>query len=72
MGDWARSGLYAGAAAFLYGTALYGLNSNNTLLTRTSSAALLGLSLASPIDAFFGASGQSKHASEAPQKEARK
>lgn len=72
LGDWARGGIYAGAAALLYGSALYGLSSNDSTLARTSSYALLGLSLVSPLDAFLMAASRADAEAEDPRKEARK
>jgi LysM repeat protein len=72
VGDWGRGGLYAGAAAVLYGAALYGLNSDNAPLTRASSYALMGISLVSPLDAFLSAQSRTSGEPEEPRKEARK
>ena len=72
LGDWGRGGLYAGTAVLLFGTGLYGLNHQNAPLARTSSYALMALSLLSPLDAFFSATSRTDAESEARLKEARK
>lgn len=53
-GDWTRSALFAGAALALYGTGRYAMTMNDAALSRASGIALLGVSLAAPIDAYFG------------------
>ncbi|MNL39827.1 hypothetical protein D3C87_1621350 [compost metagenome] len=55
VGDWGRGAIYAGAAAAMYGLAFYGMQTQNEGLARTGGYALLGLSVAAPIDAFLGA-----------------
>lgn len=55
VGDWGRGAIYAGAAAAMYGVALYGMQTQNEGLARTGGIGLLGLSVAAPIDAYLGA-----------------
>lgn len=55
VGDWGRGAIYAGAAAALYGVAIYGMQTQNQAMARTGGYGLLGLSVAAPIDAFLGA-----------------
>lgn len=70
LGNWGRGSLYAGAAALLYGAAQYGVSARNEALTRTGSLALLGLSLAAPIDAFIEAMNAKPAAPAKDRKEA--
>lgn len=71
-GNWVRGGLYAGAALALYGASLYGRSAGDATISRASGIALLGISLAAPIDAYFTAPRPVVREDASPQKEARK
>lgn len=54
LGDWPRGALFLGSSALLWGLAL-GLRDSNPTLGNAFGVGLLGISIAAPLDALWGA-----------------